>query len=659
MISSRSRRLGLITALVAVAAAPSAQAVNLTSDGLHSPSAHGQKTHKSRAHHAAPPHHSRLPHPHRPRHHRHHHGPSVGAGTDATAVAPIGAAINTMASNPANSSSDPGLLIDNTVPGPAATTGKANYQWYPGPDAGKLAVYGFDPATLRADRDDQTVIGGGDVDKDLDAALKKFPVDELIVLVGTNGASTQSKKLPTTGPWSHIFTDHGNGIADVNESGSWNRGLRLGDGTGATSPAGALTGRLRFDASSNDYRFVQTDRVPFSTAVSTQATLGASDGAVYRFETANGQMIAAPTSHGALVAAARSNSLMEQWELRRAYGSYFTLVNVASSQCMDVSGNDDVSVIQWPCDPSNALNQLWLVDEHNGKVSLEPAALPGEPQTIGGGYAATLASTGQIQAQRMSPTSQTAQDFELELAPGVYNITDSSNDQVVSEPDFQASWGTQLVLQAKGADATQQWRLVDGPGDSFKLVNVASGLCMDARAADPTPGTVVERYACDPNGQNQTNELWKASADTDGVVLTSAQLDQVLSARGGKLQRDTDDDAVGQRWRLDRVAQPVAAGGAYVLTPMTTGGWNDGKALRATANGTTAMPVTLAQQSTDPAPELWQLRAAAGGTVELYNAAANFCLDRRYPSGDVSLASVTTGPCNPATIEFAATAPRS
>jgi hypothetical protein len=65
--------------------------------------------------------------------------------------------------------------------------------------------------------------------------------------------------------------------------------------------------------------------------------------------------------------------------------------------CIDLSAGDHVTVLQWQCSGSDGLNQQWLVNEHDGVVSLEPADVP-DDDTIAGAFAATLdPSTGRIQ----------------------------------------------------------------------------------------------------------------------------------------------------------------------------------------------------------------------------------------------------------------------
>ena len=96
------------------------------------------------------------------------------------------------------------------------------------------------------------------------------------------------------------------------------------------------------------------------------------------------------------------------------------------------------------------------------------------------------------------------------------------------------------MLAAKAPNATQQWQLVDGPNDTFKLVNVASGLCMDAHGADTDPGTAVDRYGCDPNGADQQNELWVANAFELATALRAILCKPALCgrARSGVVGQD-------------------------------------------------------------------------------------------------------------------------
>ena len=107
-------------------------------------------------------------------------------------------------------------------------------------------VYLFDDATL----DRKTYpISAANADPDLASALKQFNRHAIVIVVGKAGWRSSSKKLPTSGPFTYVFSYAGGDVPDLASStGTVNAGKDLGDGQGAVS------GYLQYDVSQKTHR---------------------------------------------------------------------------------------------------------------------------------------------------------------------------------------------------------------------------------------------------------------------------------------------------------------------------------------------------------------------------------------------------------------------
>jgi len=526
--------------------------------------------------------------------------------TVAPAAPPTGAPIDTMSEQ-------------NGKTGVRIGTSPAHF--YPAPPSGQIAVLGLDPKTLRSDPDLNSVIpNSGDVDGNLKAAVAKFTVDTILVVTGSDCCSASSKLLPKSGAFSYIARYDGN-KDHFGQTGTWNRNVALTDDEGDSHAAGELNGVLRYQPSDGGaFRFIQDDRVPYSTSAPTESTLGPADGATYRILAGDGDAVAGDgNDNGPLAAAQTSSALSQQWQLQRAYGDYYRIVNAQSGLCMNMSGSDYKSVLQWACTGTDATNELWFVragvDGDDQFYTLEPAS---QPTGVKSRVVATMRDNAIIVAPFSS--GDKTQRFTLGIAPGVYTISDALTGKLVGEPDYNAAWGTNLGVAAATGRSSQQWRVVDGPGGSFKLVNVASGLCMDVTGASTDEGTPIERYKCDPNESDQPNELWSAVGQPDGVALVAKGSGLVLSRQQNALVQRDDNDDKGQRWRLNRVSAPAATGGSYSIQAVSATGWGERRTVDATAGGPTLT------STSDAATQQWRLTDAGDGLVELYSRGTGKCL---------------------------------
>ncbi|MFI8221496.1 RICIN domain-containing protein [Streptomyces sp. NPDC085932] len=104
-----------------------------------------------------------------------------------------------------------------------------------------------------------------------------------------------------------------------------------------------------------------------------------------------------------------------------------------------------------------------------------------------------------------------------------------SQNMVIDVPGGVAAWGVQLVLWTAHGGGNQDWELKPvttkfrglGNGTStaiqgYKIVNPSNGLCMEAGGAHPRVGAPVQQYGCDPNGENQPNQIWYDFDDLKG-----------------------------------------------------------------------------------------------------------------------------------------------
>lgn len=132
----------------------------------------------------------------------------------------------------------------------------------------------------------------------------------------------------------------------------------------------------------------------------------------------------------------------------------------------------------------------------------------------------------------------------------VYRIVSTTTNQAITV-------GADSTVQTAGRGPTlnQQWQMVAVYGGFYKLVNQATGSCLDVQGGS---GPTVDTYDCDPNAIDQPNQLWLAeySADRSAYRFVSAAAPMAhqagttkyLSAVDGALQLSTGAD---QWWRFE------------------------------------------------------------------------------------------------------------
>ena len=114
-----------------------------------------------------------------------------------------------------------------------------------------------------------------------------------------------------------------------------------------------------------------------------------------------------------------------------------------------------------------------------------------------------------------------------------------TSGQVLAVQGGSAAWGTPVATENSTGDANEIWRFQrvgwvgvttgddqDDPGNLmaepvFKIVNYnpdGTHTCLNAASNDIAEGGAITSYGCDPNGVNQTNQLWIVAGNIgDGI----------------------------------------------------------------------------------------------------------------------------------------------
>lgn len=497
------------------------------------------------------------------------------------------------------------------------TIGSSTIAWdkyFKGQQAG---VYGFNPRTLLFPLVSGSALAprglsASDPDGDLKAFLAAVPQGTIVVVVGKDGCCGKSSLLPTSGPFSHIVAYSGPTAPGNFTAGSWNRGLAFGDGSGEPGAAGTLKGFLRYQtgldqpaqgggpdgSASGAFRFVQADDVRFATSVPSIATTSTNDGAVYRLGSP-GRDVAiaiAGNDQDALSLQPSSGSAGQQWQLVRAYGEFYELVNRSSGRCLVSS--TPTAVLQLPCTSSHDPSGLWLpvFDDDSGSYRLRSGTAPtAADNTSANVLSRTGDGAGAGVVLRPLDVSSAQQRWAFEIPPGVYGITAQQTGKAVAEPDYGATPGQQLVSATSTAELGQQWRVLDREYGAFALQNLSSGMCAGFSGTDA--GSTVVRTPCDAS---QKTQWWTPVASGNGLYLQAYGSKLNLAGDGGKLALQAYDklDPVQPVWALNRRPEPFA-GGYYSLV-----GAGTGKTVQAVGNGQAAARPAAAPL----AGQDWQLR---------------------------------------------------
>lgn len=481
--------------------------------------------------------------------------------------------------------------------------------------AGKLAgVYAFNSRSLMYPLVDgqallPRALSSDDPDGDLTAFLKLVPQNAIVVVVGKDGCCAKSSLLPRNGPFSHIVAYSGATTPGNFADGSWNRGQQFGDGVGAPGAAGVLSGYLRYqtgegsDASSGSYRFVQTDNVRFATSVPSIATGSANDGAVYRVGAPDGGAAIAVTDgdQNAVRMQPKTGGLDQQWQLVRAYGESYRLINRDTGTCLALSA-DAASVVSTACSDSSDPNVLWILVGVTNSASYylrsATTAQSASPQVL------SRSDDGDLTTTTLDASAPN-QQWSLDIPPGLYSVTAQQTGQAMAEPDYQSHGGDQLVSLGSTGELRQQWRLLDRPDGKVALQNLASSLCAAVSSAADNAAVVRSSCAADQQGL-----WWTPLRTVAGLYLQAQGTNLNLAVAGGKLvvQHYDSLNPVQPVWSLNRRSEPVG-GGYYSLA-----GAGTGRSVQALDNGQVA-----ARPASAPVPgQDWQLQTVQAPGLDDY-----------------------------------------
>jgi hypothetical protein len=172
-------------------------------------------------------------------------------------------------------------------------------------------------------------------------------------------------------------------------------------------------------------------------------------------------------------------------------------------------------------------------------VQLGQYSIPSEPPAavtpqLGGVYGDTL------------PTSPGALGNPTEV---FMHGTGSSTTQALGIQGDSSAWGAQVETENATGSAGQIWRFqlvgwiaaltqtsqqITSFGNPsgllqempvYKIINYHSDgthTCLDGYGGNPTAGTMIDSYGCDPNQVNQTNQLWVVADTTADAPMINA-----------------------------------------------------------------------------------------------------------------------------------------
>lgn len=98
-----------------------------------------------------------------------------------------------------------------------------------------------------------------------------------------------------------------------------------------------------------------------------------------------------------------------------------------------------------------------------------------------------------------------------------YVIANVVTGQVIDDPDFSSSPGTQPLQWGENDGENQKWEAIPSSGANAgydTIVNRSSGLCLDVSGASTADGAAVIQWTCSGND----NQQWKISLTPSGAV---------------------------------------------------------------------------------------------------------------------------------------------
>ncbi|GAA2549639.1 hypothetical protein GCM10010398_41060 [Streptomyces fimbriatus] len=151
---------------------------------------------------------------------------------------------------------------------------------------------------------------------------------------------------------------------------------------------------------------------------------------------------------------------------------------------------------------------------------------------------------------------------------GTYRLVNAASGTCLEVPSGSTADGVRLALAACDGGADQNWELTDS-GDGFTVKSSATGLCVGVKDDSASIGKAVQQQSCD-GGPSQ---VWKVSSLDDAAHhLVNAHSERCLTPKDGLLQQNSCDKAAGKSWTLREVngstppANPTASTSASPST---------------------------------------------------------------------------------------------
>jgi hypothetical protein len=332
-------------------------------------------------------------------------------------------------------------------------------------------------------------------------------------------------------------------------------------------------------------------------------------------------------------------SKTNKWRVIPGDGGKVRIVSRATGLCLDAYGAVSGAIVGvWSC--TGLPNQDWVLTElGNGYVSLTDQRSGMCLENPGSSTAARTGLTVAACTQRSNQLwFRTANADSLPPVPATSDIkpnvpialSDENGVNVLGVADVQAAPLTQFPTAAH--PEYSQWRpLASTNASYFKVISLASGLCLDAYGM--IEGAAVGTWECNDG----THQNWRFTPLGNAFYTLSDQRSGLCATRnaGNGIQLNDCQALASQRWL--KTEPHVAVSTIITLTNSTSQYF-----LGIAAN--TTVPSLVSQAPASAAfIQRWQATALDDGYLQLTSTANGLCLDA-YGTADG--ASVGTWDCH-------------
>ena len=129
-----------------------------------------------------------------------------------------------------------------------------------------------------------------------------------------------------------------------------------------------------------------------------------------------------------------------------------------------------------------------------------------------------------------------------------YTLVGVQSDKCVSAPRAAlAKMGAPLEISNCDGSARQQFNLEPRAERSYRVQNVATGMCLDVQSADTHGGAPVIQFSCN-EGRNQRWAFTRVSPQV--YELTAVHSNQVLDVKGASVE----DGAPLEQWDVSNAS---------------------------------------------------------------------------------------------------------